>query len=46
MKDFDIADYEFIGESLLNQNAIDFFEELEFFSLIKQKKEKQKWEDT
>ena len=46
MWDFDISEYDFKEEKLFTPEVIEFFEKLEFHSLIKEKKEKQKWKDT
>lgn len=47
LENFALEDYSFDGISFLTPQLEDFFTELEFFSLVKQKEEeKQKWKDT
>ena len=46
LQDFDIEDYVFSPEKIKSPELYSFFEELEFFSLLKNtQKKKQKWED-
>ncbi len=46
LHDFHIEEYKFYGEKLINDEVREYFESLEFFSLIWEKEQKlQKWED-